>query len=61
VAANEGIHILEGNNEYAIEDYAICVKKGNSELLGKINTALAELKKDGTIDGIIEKYIPSKG
>lgn len=60
VAANEGIHILEGENEYAIEDYAICVKKGNSDLLNKINTALAELKADGTIDGIIEKYIPSK-
>ncbi|MBR5615697.1 MAG: amino acid ABC transporter substrate-binding protein, partial [Clostridia bacterium] len=24
VAANEGIHILAGDNEYAIEDYAIC-------------------------------------
>ena len=61
VAANEGIHILEGDNEYAVEDYAICVKKGNSELLNKINGALAELKADGTIDTIIEKYIPSNG
>ena len=61
VEANEGIHILEGDNEYAIEDYAICVKKGNSELLDKINNALAELKADGTIDSIIEKYIPSNG
>ncbi len=61
VAVNEGIHILDGDNEYAVEDYAICVKKGNSELLSKINAALAELKADGTIDGIIEKYIPSKG
>ena len=60
VAANEGIHILEGENEYAVEDYAICVKKGNTELLNKINEALEELKADGTIDKIIEKYIPSK-
>ena len=60
VAANEGIHILEGENEYAVEDYAICVKKGNTELLNKINKALEELKADGTIDKIIEKYIPSK-
>lgn len=60
VAANEGIHILEGENEYAVEDYAICVKKGNSELLTKINDALKALKADGTIDKIIEKYIPSK-
>ncbi|MBR2010856.1 MAG: transporter substrate-binding domain-containing protein [Clostridia bacterium] len=57
VAANTGIHILEGDNEYAIEDYAICVKKGNSELLTKINQALAELKADGTIATIVAKYI----
>lgn len=61
VAANEGIHILEGDNEYAVEDYAICVDKGNTELLEKINKALAELKADGTIDKIIEKYIPTNG
>lgn len=60
VAANKGITILEEGNEYAVEDYAICVKKGDSELLGKINQALKELKEDGTIDKIIEKYIPSK-
>ena len=59
VEANEGIHILEGDNEYAIEDYAICVDKGNTELLEKINKALDELKADGTIAAIIEKYIPS--
>ena len=58
VAANEGkIHILEGDNEYAIEDYAICVAKENTELLEKINKALEELKDDGTIDKIVSKYI----
>lgn len=61
VAANDGIHILEGENEYAVEDYAICVKKGNSQLLDQINKALDELKADGTIAAIIEKYIPSNG
>ncbi len=61
VAANDGIHILEGDNEYAVEDYAICVKKGDTELLEKINTALAELKADGTVDKIINKYIPKDG
>ena len=61
VKANEGIHILEGENEYAVEDYAICVKKGDTELLNKINSALAELKADGTIAKIVEKYIPSNG
>ena len=61
VKANEGIHILEGDNEYAVEDYAICVDKGNTELLEKINKALDELKADGTIDSIINKYIPKDG
>ena len=61
VAAKDGIHILEGDNEYAVEDYAICVDKGNTELLAKINQALADLKADGTIDRIINKYIPKDG
>ena len=57
VAANDGIHILEGDNEYAVEDYAICVAKENKELLDKINQALKDLKADGTIDQIVGKYI----
>ena len=58
VAANAGqVHILEGDNEYAIEDYAICVAKENTELLEKINQALKELKDDGTIAKIVAKYI----
>ncbi|MBO7310671.1 MAG: transporter substrate-binding domain-containing protein [Clostridia bacterium] len=59
VNANDSIHILDGDNEYAVEDYAICVAKGNDELLDKINQALKELKEDGTIDKIVNKYINS--
>ena len=55
VAANSGLKILE--TEYANEDYAICVKKGNSELLDKINAAIMELTEDGTIAAIVAKYI----
>ena len=57
VDANEGIHILEGDNEYAVEDYAICVAKENTELLEKINAALKELQDDGTVKEIVDKYI----
>ena len=57
VAANTGIHILEGDNEYAVEDYAICVAKENTELLEKINAALKELQDDGTVQKIVDKYI----
>ncbi len=55
VAANSGLKILE--TEYANEDYAICVKKGNSELLEKIDAAIMELTEDGTIAGIVARYI----
>ena len=55
VAANSGLKILE--TEYANEDYAISVKKGNTELLDKINAAIMELTEDGTIDAIVAKYI----
>jgi len=55
VQANEGLKILDSH--YADEDYAICVKKGNSELLDKINAAIDELTADGTIDAIVKKYI----
>lgn len=58
VAANEGLKILE--TEYVTEDYAAAISKDNSELLEKVNTAMAELKADGTIADIIEKYIPTK-
>ena len=55
VAANEGLHILD--TEYAVEDYAIAIAKENTDLLDKINTALAELKDDGTLQSIVDKYI----
>ena len=55
VAANTGLKILD--TEYAVEDYAIAVAKENTELLDKINDAMAELKADGTIDKIVDKYI----
>ena len=58
IAANEGLKILD--TSYADEDYAICIKKGNKELLDKINEAIVALTKDGTIDKIVAKYIPAE-
>ncbi len=54
VKENEGLKILD--TEYVEEDYALCFKKG-SDLVDKVNDAIAELKKDGTFDAIVEKYI----
>ena len=55
VAANEGLKILE--TPYAEEEYAICISKDNESLLKAINGALKELTDDGTIKGILDKYI----
>ena len=35
---------------------ALAVRKGNGELLGKINAALATLEADGTLKSIFNKY-----
>ena len=42
---------------YTTEDYAIAFAKGNTELSGKVNAALEELIKDGTVQKVIDKYI----
>lgn len=38
------------------EDYAIAVKKGNTELLEQINSVLKDLKDSGELQNIIDKY-----
>lgn len=58
VAANSGLKILD--TEYTVENYAIAVAKDNTELLDSLNSAMAELKADGTVDGIISKYISAE-
>ena len=58
VAVNEGLKILD--TEYVTEDYAIAVAKENTALKDAINAAMAELKEDGTIQGILDKYISAE-
>ena len=57
VKANPGLTILD--TEYVTEDYAIGVAKGNTALLDAVNGALKELVEDGTVQSIIDKYIPA--
>ena len=58
VKANPGLTILAGT--WVEEEYAIGIQKGNDELREKINSALAELKADGSIQAIIDKYITAE-
>ena len=43
--------------EFALEDYAVCIDKSNTDLKEKINEALTKLKEDGTLQDIIDNYI----
>ncbi len=58
VEANEGLVILD--TEYVEEQYAAVVSKNNSELYDAVNNALNELIEDGTVQKIIDKYIPAE-
>ena len=58
IAANPGLKLLD--TAYVEESYAIGIGKGNTELKDAINTALEELKADGTLQAIVDKYITAE-
>ena len=58
IAANPGLKLLD--TAYVEESYAIGIGKGNAELKDAINTALEELKADGTLQAIVDKYITAE-
>ena len=58
VSNNEGIKILE--EKLSDEEYAIAVKKGNTELVENMNAAIKELKESGKLDEIVAKYIKAE-
>ncbi|MBR3569886.1 MAG: amino acid ABC transporter substrate-binding protein [Oscillibacter sp.] len=58
VSQNPGLAILD--TEYVVEDYAIGMRKENPALLEAVNNALAELKADGSIQAVIDKYITAE-
>ena len=55
VEVNDDLMILD--EDFATEEYAICVAKDNTELTEAINGALAELTEEGIMDQIIANYI----
>jgi polar amino acid transport system substrate-binding protein len=72
VVADNGVvqHYIQNNPDakfksisdtsFAPEQYGIAIKKGNTELLMKINEGLAAIQTDGTYDAIYLKYFGSK-
>ena len=58
VAQSEGLKVLD--ESFTDEEYAAAVKKGNTELLDKINGALKNLKESGKLDEIVAKYIKAE-
>ncbi len=58
VAEVDGLKILD--TEYITEDYAAAMNKENPALYEAVNAALQELIADGTVQGIIDKYITAE-
>ena len=56
LAEKTGLKVVEDSEVFDTEEYAIAVAKGNTELLESINKVLAELKENGTIAELAEKY-----
>lgn len=42
---------------FETEEYAIAIPRGDTALAEKINTALQEIKNDGTFDALVSEYI----
>lgn len=59
VDKNKELKILD--EEFVEEDYAICVSKTQPQLTESLNTALEELKADGTLDAIKTYYLKGEG
>lgn len=51
-----GVRLVEGYKPMGMNDVALAVDKGNSELLAKVNAAIAELKDSGKLTEIFAKY-----
>lgn len=59
VASSDGaLTILEGDPLF-VDQYAIAVQKGNTEMLDVINEVIAELKESGELDEIIARHVGS--
>ena len=59
VKRNNSLTIV--NDNFAAEEYAIAVRKGNTELLDSINATISRIKADGTYENLINAFMPVDG
>lgn len=43
--------------EFDTEQYAVAVRKGNDELIAKVNASIDRIKQDGTFDTLVETWL----
>ena len=51
--------LLYTSTDYGVDNFAVGFRKDDTALRDKINSILAEMKKDGTADKIVEKWLGS--
>jgi polar amino acid transport system substrate-binding protein len=56
LAKNQSLKVALKTGDTVAAPQAIAIKKGNTQLLKKINDALAAMQKDGTIDQLLQKW-----
>ena len=59
VKRNKDLTIVDAS--FAVEQYAIAVKKGNKALLDSINKTIMTIKIDGTYENLINAFMPVDG
>lgn len=59
VAQNDDLNIVD--IDLATEEYAIAVKKGNTELLESINKTIKTMREDGTYETLVNTFMPADG
>lgn len=51
-----GVKLVSSYKPVNVGDVCLVVRKGDTELLGRINKAIAKVKSDGTLSSIVQKW-----
>ncbi len=52
----QGVKLVSSYKPVNVGDVCLVVRKGDAELLGRINKAIAKIKADGTLAAIVQKW-----